>query len=416
MNALAKECDAVSVHNPFAWHMMQKIVCRHLGIGLSSRRDVKRIHKTKTGKEVVQTLLECAHVNKKNVNVLGGLLMTVRKLLGDMDVLIAHELLEQGWQNFALGCLKLHKQHPQFRELTIATILQLVRSTPTLPLMHEHAISGAPKIASLIPSYIENTEVLMSLLTILRVFLFALNTYHLLNCKPLPTSTLDSLQLSSLAKSLVDLLDKSAPRIVTGKMLDSVSEILTWISYYKSNAILRLPSNTGVLLFVAFLSCQSPLVRCRGFTGLVNIHREYAQKARSFTPEVLFQLQQSLTAEYPPVDELLPSITHALPELDPKTPHMVFCLRHLTPFTRLRSDGAPFNAYEAALRFVEYELHGPQRDDEWLEYPVMRIFGVANPTSMIMDDMAYALMFHNKRYETHVDASVLGVGLRNSNN
>ncbi|KZS92673.1 hypothetical protein SISNIDRAFT_455265, partial [Sistotremastrum niveocremeum HHB9708] len=396
MNALAKECDAASVDNPFAWDVMLKIVCRHLDIGegfiaayhpyrakpstflmaVSSPRDIKHILKDKREKEVAKALLECAKTNKKNVNVLGGALMVVRKLLE--DVLVANEIFAKDldWYSFVLGCLKLHPQHPPFRVLTISTILQFVRYTPSHPHMHEHAIKGLAKVTRLIPFYFDELEVLMSLLMILRLFLFCLNTYRGLNVKPIPTSAMDSLQLPELARTLVELLDRSTSPVFTGDLLDAVSEIMTWIAYYKRTAILRLPSHTGVLLF--------PLVRCRGLTGLVNLRREYGQSARSLHPEVLCQMQQTTVAEDLSLSQFLPIIGPTYSELDPNTPYETFIERHTYPFSDECSDGI-FDTYEAALRFVDYELNGPKSTDEWHVYPVMRIFGIEEPTAWPTD-------------------------------
>ncbi|KZT41810.1 hypothetical protein SISSUDRAFT_1042329 [Sistotremastrum suecicum HHB10207 ss-3] len=401
MNALAKECDEASVDNPFNWDVMLKIVCRHLDIAVSSPRDTKHILKDKREKEVAKVLLECAKTNKKNVNVLGGVLMVVRKLLE--DVLVANEIFAKDldWYSFVLGCLKLHPQHPPFRVLTISTILQFVRYTPSHPHMHEHAIEGLAKVTRLIPFYFDELEVLMSLLMILRLFLFCLNTYRGLNGKPIPTSAMDSLQLPELARTLVELLDRSTSPVFTGDLLDAVSEIMTWIAYYKRNAILRLPSHTGVLLFVAFLSCQSPLVRCRGLTGLLNLRREYGESARSLHPEVLCQMQQTTVAEDLSLSQFLPIIGPTYIELDPNTPYETFIERHTYPFSDECSDGI-FDAYEAALRFVDYELNGPKSTDEWHVYPFMRIFGIEEPTAFIIEDMMTALMVEGKEYEARV--------------
>ncbi|KZS95655.1 hypothetical protein SISNIDRAFT_353382 [Sistotremastrum niveocremeum HHB9708] len=90
MDKLEKECE--SLQPPIRSIVLGEIVCRHLGIALSTPRDLKRIIKNNQGSSVVQKLWQCAR-DQRNLRVAGGILVAIRSLY--MDVVLAREAVKQ---------------------------------------------------------------------------------------------------------------------------------------------------------------------------------------------------------------------------------------------------------------------------------------------------------------------------------
>lgn len=65
-------------------------------------------------------------------------------------------------------------------------------------------------------------------------------------------------------------------------------------------------------------------------------------------------------------------------------------------------DGAPFDAYETALRVVDFELNGPQNNDESFHYPESRLLANAELTPIFWDKMEDALRSYQKDYEADI--------------
>lgn len=181
--------------------------------------------------------------------------------------------------------------------------------------------------------------------------------------------------------------------------LDQISELLTWVSHYDSRAILRLADGKGLLLLVAFLSTSSLNIRCKGFQALLNLrYLNYSPEGRFCDPEYV-ECGRTPTLElfFKMVDA---SVVKPLVEIKSSVPNVDE--RYHNPGTRQTPAQAPFDALGAALRFVQFELEGPQTIEESFHYPKLRVYGTEKVTEAHFEDMEIALDYHKKYYERDV--------------
>ncbi|KZS95682.1 hypothetical protein SISNIDRAFT_483902 [Sistotremastrum niveocremeum HHB9708] len=252
---------------------MGEIVCRHLNISLSTPHDLKRIHKSNAGPEIVRKLRTCALENESraNIRVLGGILIAIRTVA--KDAILGREIYNQNLYDFVIRCVDIHPEDSDFRDLVIQTLAEFASDDHTFRTEHDFAIKGIPKVAGLISEYANDELTLNTLLMALHSFMTKLGSYKSINEQPLPRQSLQSLELPRLAKTLVNLLDLPNTSLpLQWDNLELISEALTWIAYYQSKAILDLPSKKGILLFIAFINSPSITIRCRGLLGLLNTY------------------------------------------------------------------------------------------------------------------------------------------------
>ncbi|KZS95657.1 hypothetical protein SISNIDRAFT_483880 [Sistotremastrum niveocremeum HHB9708] len=401
---LVEECDAAE--SPFSWETMCKILCCHLDIAIFTTRDIKRIHRANAAAEVVQKIIFCSQKIPQNMRVAGGILTVIQKIL--KDGILAREVYNKELYLFIFKCLDYDKKTPEFRDLVVRSLLAAaVDGPPSLVAIHDQALKGTAKVAELIPFYEEDATGLQYLLQILQAYLSRLTAYEAMNGSSLPLPLLESLQLPRVATSLVNLLDMSDPSLpVSWDKLNLVSEILTWIAYHQSEAILLMPNNKGITLFVCFMLSSSLTIRCRGLLGLLNVYTsDFSPDIRLCNPKTLMLLRGMDSPENVVKNAGETILRHLRPELS----HHALSERYRNLKVKKLPNGKPFDAYGAALRCVDFELNGPRNEDEAYDYPGQRLLGT-EPSEELAEDMEVALRFHQKDFEA--DVLKLGVMFR----
>ncbi|KZT31131.1 hypothetical protein SISSUDRAFT_1107972 [Sistotremastrum suecicum HHB10207 ss-3] len=155
-----------------------------------------------------------------------------------------------------------------------------------------------------------------------------------------------------------------------------------------------MPDNKGVLLFVAFMQCSSLAIRCRGFIGLLNLHyADFAQDLRFCNPHVL---DDEIAPE---VGRIYANLEEAMRYRPPEIPDV--SERYHNPSLEELFGTNPFHAYEIAMRFVRYELEGPQSDKDLMPY-LQKYLDVHESAAGLFKDLDSALRFHKQEYETEV--------------
>ncbi|KZT33525.1 hypothetical protein SISSUDRAFT_1132496 [Sistotremastrum suecicum HHB10207 ss-3] len=411
MSELARSLDAAQAEF-FTLDELSKAVCRHIGVSVFTEKDLKRIIRRSEGAEIVGKLLQCAEENMRDERILNGVLMTFRRML--KDAVLGQEVSKQNLPRFAFRCLALdferdfdvHSDCKQFTKLVIETIFDLSWAAPEYQRMFDQALEGTAKIARTLHRFTDDPAILKTQLKILQRYLSKMNPYKIIKQQPLPPTTLQSLELPALAESLIHLLDNPARPPLHWESLDSASEILCWIAYYQSSAILDLPDKDGSSLFIAFMLSSSMPIRARGVLGLLNLyHNDTAQEIRLCNPHYILYLGKIITPtclkSMRTPSPLFIRCMNRFNGTDEPTQH-TFAERYRNPSVTILSDGTTFDAYETALRVVEYELTGPQNIEESCLYPKPRILGTAEYSPELWDDMEAALRFHGKDYEADI--------------
>ncbi|KZS95687.1 hypothetical protein SISNIDRAFT_483907 [Sistotremastrum niveocremeum HHB9708] len=414
MSELAKILDAEKLRSgpAFTFDALSRIVCRYLGISIFTNKDLKRLIRKDEGSEAIRKLLQCAEANMRDARVLCGVLGTFARLLQDGS--FGQELLKQNLPQFLFRCLDLdssrdfdvYSDPEEHRRLVVFTILEMSRATADYGSYFAQAFEGTAKIARGIDQYSDNLNLLQPQLKILHRYLADLSGYKVMHQQPLPSASLEGLELPALARSMLKLLSDPTPSVLLWKSLDSISEILGWIAYYQSSAILDLPNDDGISVFVAFMLSASLQIRARGIMGLLNVYyNDTAQEVRLCNPQYILHLGQ------------IPTPDRIFLGLSP-SPMFVRCIsrfldseelaRYYFPesggafSTATPPDGAPFDAYETALRVVYFELNGPQNNEESFHYPESRLLGSADLTPVFWNRMEDALRSHEMDYEADI--------------
>ncbi|KZT33529.1 hypothetical protein SISSUDRAFT_405522 [Sistotremastrum suecicum HHB10207 ss-3] len=399
MDDIAEECDSVEV--PFSWDTMCDIVCRHLHLAISTPQDIKAIHKANAASVVVREIYDCFVHCGNNERVHGGILVAVSKI--HRDAILAREIFDQGLFCAGFLCLQIHPNSSQLRELAIQTMIDLAtKSCPDTRMLCSQALTGIPQISPWILTYASEPHMFPQILTLLRAYLSALNAYDLVYTDSLRADKLSDLKLPELVGVLVDLLETYNSQVpIVWDTLDLISEIFTWIAYYDSKPIEELPAKKVILLFVCFFLSPSLTIRCRSFLGLLNIfYKNCSREVRLCNPRMILRYPG-----YPNPDGLRRKVGKVRLDGDDlrvrALPYEEIILRYQNPSTKLLSDLQPFDPYEAALRFVDFELNGPSNDAESFVYPCAKLIGIplSQVVNELVDDMEIALRFHRKGYE-----------------
>ncbi|KZT35670.1 hypothetical protein SISSUDRAFT_1064309 [Sistotremastrum suecicum HHB10207 ss-3] len=365
-------------------------------IAVSTQDDLKRIHKKKAASAVVARIAECSREYSKDTNVVGGLLTVIRKIL--RDSILAREMNDQKLYPFIGLALDLSQENSHFQHLVVETLYDLVKEDP-LPCeeLNMEIIKITSKVARLISRFSSRIKILQSCLRLLRQAFFKLNSHETTAGQTLERHH-SQLNLPDVARILIDLLEssssvRSSPPLAWDTLNDT-SCILVWIAYYESEAILQIPSNKGTLLFVSFISSRSWTLRCRGWMGLFNIHYpDYTLETRLCDPGLTLHLKG-----YVSLTERIKAACRDNP-LPPPESHDIISARYHRTKAKPLPGGGIFNAYEAAMRSIEFELEGPKSAAESFDYPNMRIFGFPKLRDDLIVDMEYALLFHQKHSE-----------------
>ncbi|KZT37887.1 hypothetical protein SISSUDRAFT_1062460 [Sistotremastrum suecicum HHB10207 ss-3] len=378
----------------------------HKSTAIFTTRDIKRIHRANAASEVVQKIVFCSREIPQNMRVAGGILKAIQIIL--KDGILAREVYDKELYVFIFKCLDYDKKTPEFRDLVVRSLLAAaVDGPPSLVAIHDQALKGTAKVADLIPYYEEDAAGLQPLLQTLQAYLSRLTAYEAMHGSSLPLPLLESVQLPRVATSLVDLLAISNSSLpVSWDKLNLVSEILTWIAYHQSEAILRMPNNQGITLFVCFMLSSSLTIRCRGLLGLLNVYTsDFSPDIRLCNPKTLMLLRGMDSPENVVKNAGATILNHLRPELS----HDALSERYRNLKVKKLPNGKPFDAYGAALRCVDFELNGPQNEDEAYDYPGQRLVGL-EPSEELAEDMEIALRFHKKDFEA--DVLKLGVMFR----
>ncbi|KZS91165.1 hypothetical protein SISNIDRAFT_171616 [Sistotremastrum niveocremeum HHB9708] len=302
---------------------------------------------------------------------------------------------------FIFYCHDLESDDTHFATLVFRSLLDLIQAQTPCGCLYGQAESGIPRLTREIPVYFDNPEVLRLIFTTLCAYLSSLSSYRSTMGKPLPEPFIEYITLPQLAQNIVDLLQTPRSLLLSSwDIFDPMSKVMAWIAYHQSSAILDLPDNAGLLLFITFLQSPSVVIRCRGMIGLVNMkYPDHLSEVRVCNPQLTVHLMSSSK----PSKEV-PTSEKGGPWLLPSDlPYETVSERYRNPLVKFLDNGAPFKAYEAALRVVEFELRGSQDVRESFSYPCTRLFGGRVALSLnLIDDMEIALRFHKKNFEATV--------------
>lgn len=150
----------------------------------------------------------------------------------------------------------------------------------------------------------------------------------------------------------------------------------------------------------------SVAIRCRGVLGLLNLHHldyvQDCQEAQFYNP-LMCKSMHGLPGQEPFLrqavrEHLIETGENTLEQVS----YDVVTQDYHNPLTEILRDGTYFKAYESALRIVEFELYGPQNNEESFVYPVMRLTASMELDEDMEHDMVTALKFHKMDYEADV--------------
>ncbi|KZS95469.1 hypothetical protein SISNIDRAFT_483703 [Sistotremastrum niveocremeum HHB9708] len=399
---------------------LANIVARELNIALATPRDIKRIHKKGICAEVVRKLLHCSQ-GPKSMSTYRGILMNIRYIIHDN--ILAHEIYKQNLDDFVFKCLEpsagIAKDTTKLRATAICLIHDMTLHFPSDETCHSAAIKWTAKLTRLLPKYTGrggwHDNALWSMLSTIKIWLRSLCTYRAKHGHALSPDDLHALQLRTLANTLVGLLrfdDNSSPPAWDN--INTISACLAWIAYYESNAILSLPNNKGLSLFVAFTLSPSLVLRSRGFLGLLNLrHPDYSYHGhggRFCDPR---NLQPIAGTILPDEENFLGDVV----ELTDADAALEIGLQD-EPFGKSDQDNAVaheipsspallyFNAHhpnvwEPALKFVDLELNGASANESY-EALCRRWFGSPKIDEATQLVMVNALRLHGEIYKADV--------------
>ncbi|KZS95459.1 hypothetical protein SISNIDRAFT_452069 [Sistotremastrum niveocremeum HHB9708] len=385
------------------------IVQKHLKIALYTARDVKRIHKKNMGAEVVRKLRLLSQ-ETKDPGLRIGIVVIIRNIT--KDSILARELYKQKLDDFVFKCLDFPPSiygNTDLCKCAILTIQEMASQSPEIEYCHSLALKGTAKFTRMIPDYVGEGEwhpqMLASVLATIQIYLVQLCSYRQLKGCPIPPADLRALKLRDLANTLLGVLkieDRELP--LEWSTVDMVTDCLTWIAYLQSSAILSLPSNKGVLLFVALCSSPSLILRARGFLGLVNLRHPdcavYGRVGRFCDPH--WPKSQG-------IEDFIPGLAEVEPLED--LPHLMAELfgegiandgASEPPCTTFFARGKVCDAFEPAMRLVKLELDGPSEEDESYESLHKKFFGSVKIDSAIRGAMLASLKAQERYYEADV--------------
>ncbi|KZS95670.1 hypothetical protein SISNIDRAFT_452323 [Sistotremastrum niveocremeum HHB9708] len=376
VTALERDCIRAGRRR---WEEYAPIVCKHLDIVISTPKDIKRIIKKQQGPIVIQKLVQCADTygqeGRRNLRILGGILQVIRIIL--QDVVLSQDLFVDDLLDFVFGCLHpdAHgtSDYTSFRTFAIQVLCDLNAAARSVEAQYDLAIAGIATITRLIPRITKHGAVLAILLIVLQCNLKGLSAWQLRYDRPLPVTVLESLQLPTLARIIVGMLERNhLPSIVFEKELACVAEILHWISYYDSKAILDI--HVGQTLLVAFMLSPSISIRCRGFLAMLNLyHVDYPLNLRLCNPQMIHRVRED------PVPTAQTAISFIYwDDADPKSPDAIL------------SSDKKYDVYETALQYVDYEINGPPTIDELYSPSILRTIGSVTVTFMDKVDGAFS--------------------------
>lgn len=394
---------------------------------VSTARDVKRIHRNNAGASTIRKLLECSQQYTDDL-VRGGILYTIRNI--SRDTLFSKEIFKQGeschsvlralpsdfnasgLHSFVFRCIDENPEDTELRRVAILNLFELTLYTYERDHSQELALEGLPRLARMFLDYINpRTEYDASLLQgyvgMIPNLLSRLSSYRIMHDHHLSHATLHSLQLPLLAMRLMQFLDVDHASVrLTWQLADDISSALVWIAYYQTEAILGIPSNKGVKAFIAFMLSPSVTLRCRGLMGLLNTHlpdySDDCQETRFCNPQIMFSLREIEGPEERMRNVVEAAIKNCTLEPGTEESYEEILTKHLNPLTRTPHHRTQFQAYESALRLVEFILHGPQTIDESFAFPSLRIVQSNDITDSMHQDMITALKFHRMYYEADV--------------
>ncbi|KZS95671.1 hypothetical protein SISNIDRAFT_353699 [Sistotremastrum niveocremeum HHB9708] len=304
------------------------------------------------------------------------------------DVVLSQDLFVTDLLDFFFDCL-----HPggrntvdcnSFRSFTLDILLVLHPTARSLEAKYNFAVIGTARIAGLIPRISNDWSGLGTSVIALNCNLFNLCAYQVKHRQALASTVLETLQLPALATAIVSIFDRNqCPQFVLKKCLLSVVGILHWISYYNSKAILDIKFQVGRMFLVAFMLSPSVSIRCRGFLSILNLHHFYRpSNLRLCDPQLEHEDKNIMI---PPADlEMRINYLH-VGQADPP------------PAIPLISDS---DLCEIALQYVDYELNGPQTNDELYSTPALRSLGTLG--AALVDRVDGVLRARGKYYEADV--------------
>ncbi|KZT39762.1 hypothetical protein SISSUDRAFT_1045071 [Sistotremastrum suecicum HHB10207 ss-3] len=387
---------------------MAENVSKKLNIAVFTPRDLKRIHKTNSGAEVVRKLVAFSH-RRLPIQERIGLLIILRQIT--RDSILAQEAYKQKLDDFVFRCLNsftgIRESTFELRRHALVALFEMTSSFPDVMVCHSVAIKGTAQLTRLIPKYSgpgDWHDGLWVLISIIATLLPPLSSYKDIHEHSLPSNALQSLELPNLADALVGLLSKLDDLSMPLKF-DTVIMIfkcLIWIAYYDSNAILSLSDNRGLLLFVALALSPSLILRSTGFLGLLHLrhpdYSHYGHVGRICDPLSLYS------------GFLLPDVTPYVDEAAewPETPrpkHGVLTklveehgvVKHApTPHTLLYFQGYPLYASCPASVLADLEIDGPSDAFQSYDFVYKTFFGSAK-----IDDNTWYAMVDSLRDRPH---------------
>ncbi|KZS95693.1 hypothetical protein SISNIDRAFT_354092 [Sistotremastrum niveocremeum HHB9708] len=144
------------------------------------------------------------------------------------------------------------------------------------------------------------------------------------------------------------------------------------------------------------MQCSSLSIRCRGFIGLLNLHYpDFAQDLRFCNPHFLDD------EEAPDVGRVFGSLEMAKTFRPPEMSEEAVSESYHNPSIKELFGTNPFHAYEIAMRFVRYELEGPQSDKDLMPY-LQKYLDDLKSSTALFKDLDSALRFHQQDYEAEV--------------
>lgn len=249
---------------------------------------------------------------------------------------------------------------------------------------------------------------LQILLTIQHSLLFKLGAHKTWERRALPQASLDALQLTNLAKTLIHLLNLgNVPAPVNWGRFIIIVESLTWISYFDPTAVRDIPSKDGVLLFVALMHNPSISVRCKGLLGLLNIcHQSLMPDTRFCDPQHMWHVRGFSTAEVFFRKNVRTDSEAYLKRFTPLTEEQIAELYRDPEIKAYSDEGDVFDPYKAALKYIEFELQGPKNPGEpwyhqFVRFPATREYSDEYDDELFTS-MEVALRYHGKNYEADV--------------
>ncbi|KZS95649.1 hypothetical protein SISNIDRAFT_452300 [Sistotremastrum niveocremeum HHB9708] len=408
---LEKQCELAD-----DWESLGGIVSRYLEIPLSTPRDVQRILKKQSGAEAIRKLVICSQCHTSD-KVFAGIMICMRNI--SEDSILARHIYEQNLHDLAIRYLAIPR-NSRVHRIAILTFIDLLLRAPILENAYDLTIRGLPKLVRIISDPVVLTDVrqsrlLRAIISGLPDMLARLSTYKFIKEEELSTSVVQSFQLPSLAKTLIELLLDPTRFDLSRSWghLQFIAISLVWIAYFETKAIHNLPDQKGVTFFVALTTGSSVSLRCSGFLGLLNrCSRDYCQDCQEIQfcspqliytdhsidgPEAQMRMFKEQEMEEKNEDDGADQVNvqaknnDSAVKADRDTVDRSICVV------------SPSHLYDIAMRFVHFLLQGPQSNEESYQMPYIRLFESADiMKSGALLDMIPALKSHGKECEAEV--------------